>query len=413
MDYPEAIAFVEGLGRRGWRLGLDRMTDLMATLGNPDQECRAVHIAGTNGKGSVAYMVQAILDEAGLVSGGFFSPFVFDYRERIQSSGIWISEEDFARIASEVRAAAESLEDSDEGGVSKFEFETAVGFQYWREKACDAVALEVGLGGRLDATNVVTPLVSVITEIGLDHAEHLGGTLEAIAGEKAGIIKAGVPVVCSATDPAAVNVIAEVAAREGCECWVQGVDFRVEGDVVTTPVGVVEGIRPSMRGAHQIRNAATAVAAIHAVRKEISDDAIRRGIACAVAPGRLQKVSENPEIWLDGAHNPQAAAAVAKELGPCHVVFSATQGHDCAATLSALKPAVSRLFLAEMRNERGRRADELGACALVAGLEPAFSGDPSSALAAAKESAGQGGRVLVTGSFYLLSEAWHSGRQSG
>jgi dihydrofolate synthase / folylpolyglutamate synthase len=200
MDYQQAQDYIASLAQRGWRLGLDRMTefaaraDLVGSLGDGDSP-KFIHVAGTNGKGSVTAMLQSCLVDQGHRTGAFFSPYVVDPRERIQFGREMISKEDLAAIATKLMPIGESLSETEFGGVTEFEFKTAMGFEYWKQKECDWVALEVGLGGRLDATNIITPASSAIVSISYDHVSILGETLAEIAREKAGVIKPGRPVV--------------------------------------------------------------------------------------------------------------------------------------------------------------------------------------------------------------------------
>ncbi|HEY0866603.1 MAG TPA: hypothetical protein VGE01_04465, partial [Fimbriimonas sp.] len=220
MTYPEALAYVSGLEPRGWRLGLDRMqafidrAGLSQNVGRPPGTdpagkpgARFIHVAGTNGKGSVTAFLQSMLVEHGYRTGAFFSPYVVDPRERVQFGRSLISESDFASVVAHLKPIAESFSETEFGGITEFEFKTAVGVEYWRRKRCEWVALEVGLGGRLDATNVVHPACSAIVSIGYDHTQILGDTLEKIAFEKAGIVKPETPLVVGDVPEPARRVI--------------------------------------------------------------------------------------------------------------------------------------------------------------------------------------------------------------
>ena len=241
MTYPEARKYIESLQARGWRLGLDRMEVFLDRLGNPHDGLRAFHIAGTNGKGTVTGMISACLTSAGYKTGSFYSPYVYDFRERIQIDGEMISKADVARLTALIKPVADEMVYEEVGGPTEFEFKTAMAFVYWKEMGCDVAAVEVGLGGRLDATNVIEePVCAVITEIGLDHQQYLGDTIEKIAFEKAGIVKPGRPVVTGVTDDRAYGVIREAAEERGSSCG------RVEG--LQSPVRPIlrwenEGVR--------------------------------------------------------------------------------------------------------------------------------------------------------------------------
>src|SRR6185436_18334668 len=233
MTYDEALAYIASLAPRGWRLGLDRMQAFVDKIGMQDAlgaegGPQFIHVAGTNGKGSVTAYLQSILVEAGYKTGAFFSPFVYDPRERVQFGRELISKEDLAKLTEELIPIAESFSDTEFGGITEFEFKTALGFLYWKRKQCEWVALEVGLGGRLDATNVVTPKASIIVSIGLDHTNILGHTLAEIAYEKAGIIKPKVPVVVGQMPHEALEVIERAAAEREAPIWRYGKEIRYQ-----------------------------------------------------------------------------------------------------------------------------------------------------------------------------------------
>ncbi|MCL6624322.1 MAG: hypothetical protein K6T17_06870 [Fimbriimonadales bacterium] len=297
-------------------------------------------------------------------------------------------------------------------------FKTAMGFLYWAEKGCDYVALEVGLGGRLDATNVVIPLVSVITEIALDHQDILGNTISEIAWEKAGIIKEGRPCVCLAGHPEAQAVIQKIAEERGSELWLYGRDIQVErredGWKVITPRATYEGLRSALRGGFQGNNIAAAVGALDAGEIKVEDSALRSGLMEASLPGRFQVISNDPEVVLDGAHNPSAMEALVEALQEefpgvaFRVVFSGSTGHDTAGTLSVLRGFARRLYLCQMLTERALPLESLERHTLSAGFESGeyeTACNPAEAVRRALDSLGENEGVLITGSFYLLKEA--------
>lgn len=228
MTYDESLAWIAGLQGRGWRLGLDRMrafvraAGLEDVLGGPESPIQYLHVAGTNGKGSVTAYLQSMLVAQGYKTGGYFSPYVVDPRERIQIGGELISRDEFASVATELREVAERFDQTEQGGITEFEFKTAMGFLAWKRAGVEVVALEVGLGGRLDATNVVTPKACAIVSISLDHTSILGNTEAEIAGEKAGILKPGVTGVLGTVNKEAEAAIKEVAKGAGARsgAWV-------------------------------------------------------------------------------------------------------------------------------------------------------------------------------------------------
>ncbi|MCH8274086.1 MAG: bifunctional folylpolyglutamate synthase/dihydrofolate synthase [Armatimonadetes bacterium] len=420
LTYSEALDYMATLKQRGWRLGVERMRELLKRLDNPHENLRVFHVAGTNGKGSVTAMLQAVLAGSGRRVGGFFSPYVFDFRERIQFNERYVSESDIAELTDYLVPFAESMEDTVMGGPTEFEFKTAMGFLYWRKMACEFVALEVGLGGRLDATNVTRPLVSVITEIGLDHQKILGDTIEKIAAEKAAILKPGRPCVCGATHPAAVRVIERAASERACTLWRMGKEIRLERETgreswtIRTPAAEHRGLRSGLLGEFQAANMAIAVAALDAAGATPDENTLRSALAGVSLPGRLQVISREPLVILDGAHNAHAATAVAKAVPELfgvprlRLVFSASKGHDAEATLSAFLGLTEVAYVCRMTHDRGQPLDRLMSAAESAGL-PAekrlgFDSAPE-ALQAALADCAPGEAVLVTGSLYLLAQA--------
>ena len=367
MTYADARRYIESLQARGWRLGLDRMELFLESLGNPHKGLRAFHIAGTNGKGSVTAMIAATLRNGGHKAGAFFSPYVYDFRERIQIDGEMISKADVARLTEAIRPVAEEMVYDEVGGPTEFEFKTAMAFAYWKEQGVDFASVEVGLGGRLDATNVIeNPICSVITEIGLDHQQYLGETIEAIAREKAGIIKPGRPVVTAVTDDAAFDVIQQVAREKGCGL------SRVHGENFA------------------VRNRSTAAEALRVG----FDGAVRLQVPKLNLPGRMEVVREQPRIIFDGAHNEQAVLAVLEELkGPLVCVYSCATGH--APLTSVLETRCRKVFTAPMDHPRALPRDAWDTTHDSVG----------DALAAAIKEQKDGETLLVTGSFFLLAEA--------
>ena len=305
-------------------LSLDRMRALLARLGNPEKRVPPVfHVAGTNGKGSTCATLRAILEAAGKRVHVYTSPHLVRFHERIRLAGALISEDALQILLDECERAADGM------AITFFEITTAAAFLAFARVPADALVLEVGLGGILDATNVIeAPLVSVVTPIGLDHQHFLGDTIELIAAEKAGIIKRGRPVVVGPQEDAAFGVIEAAAQRAGAPLIVWGQDYSAHEEhgrmVFQDAGGVIDLTPPKLVGAHQIANAATAIAALRAQDLfEIDDAAIERGLASVSWPARMQRLTYGPlledvpdgaEVWLDGGHNPHAAAAIAGAL---------------------------------------------------------------------------------------------------
>ncbi|MDQ2986169.1 MAG: Mur ligase family protein [Armatimonadota bacterium] len=385
MSYAEAQRYIESLQARGWRLGLDRMEVFLDRLGNPHVGLRAFHIAGTNGKGSVTGMIAKCLTASGKRTGAFLSPYVYDFRERIQIGGEMISKQDVARLTTLMKPVADEMVFEEVGGPTEFEFKTAMAFLFWKEQKCDVVSVEVGLGGRLDATNVIeSPLCAVITEIGLDHQVHLGDTIEKIAFEKAGIIKPGRPVVTGVTDDRAFEVIRIVAEERGCEC------IRV-----LSPTPKPSRIGHSERGEpdYQRRNREVAIAALCAGMPDAAQgaDEVLKSFSM---PGRMEAISENPRLILDGAHNEQAIRAVLESIdGQIVCVYSCATGH--APLTDLLKARCRKVLSAPMAHARALPADEW----------ETTHASVRDAIAAAFQAVREGETILVTGSFFLLAEA--------
>ena len=304
-SYSDALKYLEQLEVFGMKLGLENITELCRKLGNPQSAYKTIHVTGTNGKGSVTAMCASILEQAGYKSGMYTSPHLQTIRERIQVNGRKITQKEFLDYFLKVKGKSGELK---EKGMraTHFEFVTAMALLFFKEQACDFAILEVGLGGRLDATNVVKPLVAVITNIELDHTQHLGDTKEKIALEKAGIIKRNCITVTGEKSEVIKQIFRKVCKERGSRLIEVKKDY--SGKIL-------------LLGKHQRANAAVAVAAIKSLGKygiKITDKAIRRGIETTKWPGRLEIVQQRPTVILDGAHNPSKAKTAAdylKKLG--------------------------------------------------------------------------------------------------
>jgi dihydrofolate synthase / folylpolyglutamate synthase len=358
VTYDEALAYIASLAPRGWRLGLDRMREFAMRAGledvlssSPDaRQFNYIHVAGTNGKGSTNAYVQSILHESGYRTGSFFSPFVYDPRERIQLGREYIPEKVFAGLTALLQPLAEEFTETEYGGISEFEFKTAMAFMFYKRLKCEWIALEVGLGGRLDSTNIVVPRCSVIVSVGLDHTNILGDTLELIAFEKAGIIKPGVPVVVGQMPDVALEVVEREAAGKGCQVWRYGKEISVAQDpsdrsiVVTTPHGQHSGLKLGIKGGMQGHNMALAVAACDAAGATRTLGGLQRGTAKASIPGRFEiRKVRGRTVVLDGAHNSDAAAVLVESL-KTFIETGAPPGSDIAAQIDSI-PTEGRVFL--------------------------------------------------------------------
>jgi dihydrofolate synthase/folylpolyglutamate synthase len=383
-----ALEALYGLERRKDKLGLDGTRTLLAALGNPERRFRSVHVAGTNGKGSAAALIERALREAGHRTGLFTSPHLVDFRERIRVNGRWADEQRLFETLERIEALP--------AGTNRtfFEVATALGFLWFAEQGVEWAVVEVGLGGRLDTTNVIAPDVCVITSIGLDHTEILGATIAAIAREKAGIAKPGVPVVVGALDPEAAAAIAETAARAGAP--------------------LVRAPEPAADGAPFARlNSGVARAALEALRARgvaIPERTIESGFALARWPGRFERCPGEPRLWWDGAHNPDGAralAGVARGVAPFGaLVLALSRDKDAGAMLDALAPlAESRALIAtRSRNARAMPAGDLAAAARARGWSVRESDDVAAACRAALALPSDR-PVLLAGSLFAVGEA--------
>lgn len=321
MDYIKARTYIDESHRFGGEMGLEAITCLLEKLGNPHEALQFIHIAGTNGKGSVGAYLAAVLQEAGYRIGRFISPTLYEYRERIQINGVYIEEEAFGRLMDPVVKAIGELEEEHKPLPSPFEIETAISFLYYKEKNCDFVLLECGMGGKTDATNVIrNTKLAVITSISMDHMEYLGNTLREIAGQKAGIIKPGSRVVTCRQEKEAMDVIERESKKLGCPLYVGD---KTEAELVTADLDHMvfryqkETYTIHLAGSHQLENAVLALAGIRALQDtgyQISGEQIRSGMEKARWNGRFTILKKDPYLVVDGAHNPDAARKLQESL---------------------------------------------------------------------------------------------------
>jgi dihydrofolate synthase/folylpolyglutamate synthase len=399
VDYAALLARLFAARRAGVVLGLDRIDELLARLGRPERRIGAVvHVGGTNGKGSTAAFVASALAAAGLRVGVYSSPHLATLRERVMLAGAMVSEAALVAAAEQVAAA---------GGdqLTFFEQITAMALVAMAGAGLDASVLEVGLGGRLDATNAVAAPVAVVTGVALDHQDMLGSTLEAIAGEKAGIFKAGQHVVIGASgEPAAVPLLRAAAVAAGAAA------ITVIDDAAIAAVPAALGLA----GAHQRANAAAALAAFDALAAaglvRIPDEARRAGLAAARHPGRLETVATTPRVVLDGAHNPHGARALAAAIAtmperPRVLVLAVSADKDVAGVVDALAGAVDAVVATRYGQPRALEPAALAAVVAARGVAVEAAADVPAALARARDRAGAGGVVVVAGSLFAVGEA--------
>ena len=406
--YRSSLRRLVSLSRFGSKPGLARITRLLAALENPQKNFKCILIGGTNGKGSTAAMLAGILSGAGYRAGSYFSPSVFSFRERIQIDGKWISKKDFSSTLHEVFPILPSMRDDP---PTFFEVMTAMAVLHFSRSHADYAVLEVGLGGRYDATNIVEPELSVITSIGLEHTGVLGRTTKKIAREKAGIMRAGKPLVCAVKDAAALGEIKKISRRLHSPLFLAG------------EKSAVRRCRRAGLPSFQLSN--LAAAAIAARLLGVREPVIRRSLASFVMPARWQEISSKPRVVIDCCHNPSAAKAIQPDLArdfaphpssPRVLLFSSMTDKDYSQVLALLAPHFDFIVLCRPPFARAAKMGDLRKAALRALKKTASPGrknsghskniaavpNPDSALARSKSLAGKQGRILVCGSMYLL-----------
>ena len=415
MTYTEALEYIHSVTWKGSRPGLERITELLERLGNPQDKLRFIHVAGTNGKGSFCSMTEAILREAGYKTGLFVSPYIKDFNERICVCGKPIDKEALARATAIVRPVADAMEDA----PTEFELITAIGFVHFVECGCEIVVLETGMGGRLDSTNVIKdPLFTVITGIAMDHTAFLGDTVERIAAEKSGIIKPSAPVLWGGRDAAARAVIAAKAAEQGVEMVatedtpITVREMTLSGTVVD--YGEWKNVRISLLGSYQPRNLANVLAAVPLMRGaglKVSDAAVYEGLAAARWPGRFEKLTEAPLILSDGAHNPEgvdAAVESIKAYFPNEKVLllsGVMADKDYHGMVATLAPIAAEAFTLTPDNPRSLPADDFARAFEEGGVPATAYATVTEAVAAAVARAKETGKPLISlGSLYMYCE---------
>ena len=415
-EYVATLRYLGGLGHFGMRLGTEHMTRLLHRLGDPHKAYPVFHVAGTNGKGSTAHALAAILRSAGLRVGLYTSPHLLRFTERILVGAQEIDKEAVARLAARVREASSGLP------LTFFEVVTAIGFEHFAHEHVDAAVVEVGLGGRLDATNVVEPLVSLITSIGLEHREHLGSTIADIAREKAGIIKSGRPVVLGEMPAVAQRAIEAIAQERGAPVHAFGREYTALREAPSADGerfwfrGKAFGGRlvTPMRGRYQVANAAMAAYAAELAAGfglPIEEKHVAEGLVVTHVHGRMMQVGDAPAVVLDVAHNPPAMRALCGALldrygsKPMAFVVGMLDDKDHLETLAAIAPQAVALWAVKPDSPRARDPQDLVTAARELGIRAQAEESVEAALAAARAEVGPGGLVVVTGSFYTLSAA--------
>lgn len=405
---------------------LEKMRRLLDALGNPQKLVPCVHIAGTKGKGSTATMVASILQTAGYDVGLFTSPHVQRLEERFTVNGQLASEVQLIRIVEKLHSVVGEMDQAAVGGPTFFELATAAGWLHFLDQKVDIAVVEVGLGGRLDSTNICTPLACVITSISKDHTRLLGDTTELIAREKAGIIKQKTPVVSGVTEPGPARVIREIASQTDAPLSVLGTDFTIRTAPPTdgflppwkfdfsSQGNSFNQLNTSLPGEHQARNAALAVQVSLLLQKEfpqLNEQVIRQGLAATFIPLRIEVMQRSPDVIIDAAHNPASLVALCRtiELGQHNArvcVFAASKDKDCPELLKVLDQAFDKFYLcAYQENPRAIPAEELGSIAASVLSKPMkVLKTPEQAMEAALAESHQRDFICATGSFFLAAE---------
>ena len=418
MTYETALEKIHSLLTFGSRPGLDRMRELLRRLGDPQDRLRYIHVAGTNGKGSTCAVLSAVLTAAGYKTGLFISPYITDFRERIQINNEMISKETLAAAVEETFPVLEQLRG--EGIIiTEFEYVNALEFVIHANAGCDVVVLETGMGGLLDCTNVIKPpLCAVITAIGLDHTAILGGTIEKIAAQKCGILKSGSAAVTSKQEQAAMRVIEATAAElqiplikaeelpvEVLEMSLAGSRFRLEGEEYFL----------SLSGAHQIENACSALSALFYLRNKgelrFTNEHVREGLRRATNPARLELLGTDPVVLLDGAHNPNGIAALEKAIEhflpnvPVTCVMGMLADKDIDSSIALLKGLFCRVYTVPVNNPRALDSPSLAEKFRAVYDDVTAFDDVKAAFDKAVQTAkAENGAVLICGSLYLAGE---------
>ena len=437
MNYEESIAYLEAAASFGIKPGLERIQAILAHLDHPETAYKVIHVTGTNGKGSVVAMITSVLENATLKIGRYVSPHLIDYTERIYVGGHDISKEDFAKAATVVRKAAEDCIAEGVEAPTEFELLTAMAFWYFREQKVDYAVMEVGMGGLYDSTNVIVPVVSVITNVAMDHEKYLGHTLEEIAHQKAGIIKEGVPVV-TAAQHVPLKQLKKEAHEKKARIYFYGRDFEIDSRSKYGPGQVVVVKRKDMPkeleksllfvpfvGAHQAVNAAVATMALSLIMKQddrVNENDLREGLARARWKGRFEihTIGGVPYV-MDGAHNPAGAEALKEALEEQYpdkrrvIVFTSLEDKDTETVIQLLIRKGDVCFLCPAPTPRSRKPEDIAKMIdeQKIAAEIHLEDSATDALEDASKAAGEKDVVLIAGSLYILGDAmkWMAGKE--
>jgi dihydrofolate synthase/folylpolyglutamate synthase len=415
--YQESLDYLYGLEKFGMIFGLTQVRRILEAIGNPQREIQAIHIGGTNGKGSTAAMMASILQKEGYRVGLYTSPHLIRFTERIKVNGREMGKGEVAELTGWMR---QRIEDAHiPSPFTFFDFTTAMALQYFKQAVVDLAILEVGLGGRLDSTNVIDPLLSIITNISKDHEEHLGRSILKIAGEKAGIIKEGRPLITSAAQPQVLRFFSKVCREKGSPYFRVGKEFRYVsiGDGNFHYEGLhrkLWDIHVNLMGFHQIMNATTALGATEVLEElgfSVSTGAMVEGLRGVEWPGRLERVSFSPQVILDGAHNPAGALALKesleKEFDYHHLILlvGVMKDKDFKAILHLLAPLADHIILTRSHNERAASPAMLKEALGQNGKKAEVIEDLKEAIERGVSITGEEDLLCITGSLYTVGEA--------
>ncbi len=423
MSFQDNLAYLYSLQQFGIKLGLSNIKRICLSLNNPHEKLKTIHVGGTNGKGSTAAILASVLHEAGYKTGLYTSPHLTDIRERIRINNIPITKEHFSFLIENIK---EHIEGSDILPTF-FEFTTAIALEYFAEERVDIAVVEVGMGGRLDATNIIVPLVTIITNVDYDHTEHLGTDLEDIAGEKCGIIKKSAPVVTSEHKENILSIIEDSAKKAGTVTYIFGRDFN------TVPVKLTRSysevyyygkrwrellLKLPLAGKHQMFNLGAAIYTIELLMQkgfEVTDHQLFRGVENTSWPGRLETVSVNPQVIVDGAHNHAGTIVLARFIedvlmkveghGNIILIFGVLKDKDVSRMIEELIPYSSEVIITKPDTERGLPVEDLRKIVEQYGITPHVTQAVSEALSHAYNIASSSDTIIVTGSLYMAGEA--------
>lgn len=424
MQYQEAMEYLQNLTKFGMNFGLGRITELLRRLDDPHRKIRVVHVGGTNGKGSTTAMIAAVMHSAGYRVGTFTSPHLHSYTERYRINGCQIEPERVARLITLMRPHLDDMVREGFEHPTEFEVSTAMAFLYFLDEAVDFLILEVGLGGAIDSTNVVTPLLSVITNVAMDHMDYLGHNLTDIARVKAGIIKPGVPVITAAAAQEVVEIIESACRERGCRL------FRVGTDVAWSPgehslqgqyfdyrglAGRMEGLWVPLIGDHQLINAATALAALEVLEKNghviLEEKAVREGLKTVAWPARLELIGDNPPVMIDGAHNYDGACSLRRALDEYFngygviMIMGMLGDKERAKVVAELAPRARHVIITRPNSPRAGDWAQMAEEARRFVPQVDTVEDIGAAVRAGMALARPGDLVCITGSLYMVADA--------